>query len=63
MAELPADEKASHAEVKYERPSDRMGEDCGNCKHVIEATSGVRCRTVRNPIYLTGWCVRYERKK
>lgn len=60
--EIPAADKASHVEVKYERPSEHMGEDCGDCKHVIEATSGTRCQTVKNPIYLNGWCVRYEAK-
>jgi hypothetical protein len=60
--ERPVDEKFSHAEVKYVRVSDRAGQDCDNCKHVIEATSGTRCQSVASPIYLTGWCERYKRK-
>lgn len=61
--ELPDDEKFTHAEVKYVRVSDHAGEDCDNCKHVIEAASGTRCQSVKSPIYLTGWCIRYARKK
>jgi hypothetical protein len=63
MPELPVDEKASHKEVNYEHPSGHMGEYCGNCKSVIEATGGTRCKTVKDPIYLNGWCVRWPGKK
>lgn len=63
MAERPRDEKLSHKEVKYQRPSDHMSQNCGNCKHVIEATSGTRCESVASPIYLNGWCIRWEKKK
>jgi hypothetical protein len=62
MPELPVDEKASHQAVKYERPSEHMGESCGDCKHVIEATKGTRCESVASPIWLNGWCERYEEK-
>ena len=62
MQELPADEKASHREVRYERTSEHMGESCGNCKSVIEAPE-TRCKTVASPIYLNGWCVRWPGKK
>jgi len=48
--------------VKYERPSDYVGQNCGNCKHVIEAALGIRCESVASPIYLNGWCVRWEKK-
>ena len=61
--ERPDDEKLSHEEVKYVRVSDHASKDCGNCKHVIEATSGNRCQSVANPIYLTGWCIRWASKK
>lgn len=62
MAELPDKEKATHKEVKYVRPSDYPGKHCGNCKHVIETLGEVRCQTVKSPIYLTGYCVRWEGK-
>ena len=61
MAELPVDEKASHQEVEYQYPSERMGRACGNCEHVIESRKGTRCETVASPIYLNGWCKRWEK--
>ena len=61
--ERPEKDKFTHAEVNYERTSSHPGQECGNCKHVIEAASGNRCQSVANPIYLTGWCVRYAGKK
>lgn len=63
MAERPESEKLSHAEVKYERTSKHAGKDCANCKHVIEAAGGVRCESVKPPIYLTGYCIRWGKKK
>lgn len=60
--ELPEKEKATHAEVNYVRTSTHAGQDCGNCAHVIEASDGTRCQTVKPPIYLTGWCVRYAKQ-
>jgi hypothetical protein len=63
MEELPEKDKALHAEVKYERPSAIPAHYCGNCKSVIEATSGNRCKTVVEPIYLNGWCERWPGKK
>lgn len=60
MAERPTEEKSSHEAVEYERPSEHPGEACGNCRHVIETLSQVRCETVKAPIYLNGWCVRFE---
>lgn len=62
MSERPTDEKSTHQAVEYERPSSHPGEACGNCRHVIETLEQVRCETVKAPIYLTGWCVRYEEK-
>ena len=62
MPELSVKEKTSHKEVKYERVSSHAGKSCGNCEHVIEAISGVRCQTVKDPIYLTGYCIRWEKK-
>lgn len=62
MAERPEADKLSHAEVKYERVSTHRGEDCGNCRHVIEAMTGTRCESVKPPIYLTGWCIRWGGK-
>jgi hypothetical protein len=59
-SERPADDKLSHAEVHYERPSEHAGQYCGNCKHVIETLHQVRCESVASPIYLNGWCVRWE---
>lgn len=63
MAELPKDKKAPHRSqgVKYEFPSERQGEACRDCKHVI-VTETPRCETVSNPIFLTGRCARFERK-
>ena len=61
MSERPDSEKLSHKEVNYERPSDHPAEYCGNCEHVIEASGGVRCESVVNPIYLNGWCKRWEK--
>jgi High potential iron-sulfur protein len=61
--ELPAKEKASHAEVKYEHPSMHAGRYCGNCNSLIEAPDGNRCKTVVEPIYLNGWCKRWPGKK
>lgn len=58
--ERPADEKLSHQAVSYEHPSDHLGRYCGNCEHVIEATSGTRCQAVASPIELNGWCKRWE---
>jgi hypothetical protein len=63
MPELPAAEKATHAEVKYVRPSEHIGQACGDCRHVIEATTGTRCQSVKSPIWLNGWCVRWEKQK
>ena len=60
MPELPAAEKLSHKEVKYERTSEHPGEACGNCKYVIEALKGTRCQHVASPIYLNGWCEKFE---
>jgi hypothetical protein len=62
MAELPQDEKLSHKEVKYERVSEHVGQACANCEYVIEAMKGTRCQHVADPIYLTGWCVKFEKK-
>jgi len=62
MAERPDDEKLSHKAVDYERPSDHPGEYCGNCSHVIETLNEVRCESVKNPIWLNGWCKRWEKK-
>lgn len=61
MPERPTDEKLSHKEVKYERPSSHPGDYCGNCEHVIETSSETRCESVKNPIWLNGWCVRWEK--
>ena len=61
MPELPVDEKASHKEVDYEHPSEHFAQACGNCEHVIEATKGTRCESVASPIYLNGWCNRFEK--
>lgn len=63
MAELPDNEKATHKLVKYERTSDYPGKACGDCRHVIEATKGTRCQIVKDPIYLTGWCEKFEKGK
>jgi hypothetical protein len=60
MKELPSKEKASHREVKYEFPSDHAGQACADCKHVIHGTLHPRCQTVADPIFLVGWCIRYE---
>lgn len=62
MPELPEDEKASHKEVKYEHPSTHTGKGCDNCHSVIEAADGTRCKTVKEPIYLNGYCVRWPGK-
>ena len=62
MPERPESEKLSHAEVKYVRVSDHAGQTCDNCRHVIEAMSGTRCESVKPPIYLTGYCKRWEKK-
>ena len=63
MPERPESEKLSHTEVEYERTSEHPGEDCGNCKHVIEAMAGTRCESVKPPIYLNGWCKRWQPKQ
>lgn len=60
--ELPEKEKATHAEVDYERPSDHAGKSCGDCEHLVDALTP-RCQTVKNPIYLNGYCVRFEAMK
>ena len=62
MAELPDKEKLSHKEVKYERTSEHPGKDCGNCEYVIEAMKGTRCQHVADPIYLSGYCIKWEEK-
>ena len=54
MPERPESEKLTHAEVGYQRVSTHTGETCDNCRHVIEALSGIRCEAVKPPIYLTG---------
>lgn len=63
MQEQPARDKASHAEVKYEHPSDHAGQYCGNCKSLIEGMGGNRCKTVKDPIFLNGYCIRWPGKK
>lgn len=61
--ELPVHEKASHKEVDYTRPSEHVGQSCGDCKSVIEEIGAdVRCKTVASPIYLNGWCTRWPGK-
>lgn len=60
--ELPAKDKATHAEVKYERPSEHSGKSCGDCEHLVDALTP-RCMTVKDPIYLNGYCVRFEAVK
>lgn len=62
MAELSRDEKASHKAVHYEYPSEHMAQACGDCKHVIEQGTSQRCESVVTPIFLTGWCMRFEAK-
>ncbi len=62
MAERLEREKLTHAEVSYQRVSTHTGQTCDNCRHVIEAISGNRCESVKPPIYLTGWCKRWEKK-
>ena len=62
MSERPVDEKLSHHAVEYTRPSEKPGEDCANCKHVIETLKEVRCESVASPIWLNGWCERWESK-
>lgn len=62
MAERPEAEKLSHKDVEYERTSEHRGESCGNCKHVIEAMNGTRCESVKLPIFLNGWCIRWAQK-
>lgn len=61
--ERPAKEKLSHTEVKYERTSEHAGQDCANCKHVIETLHEVRCESVASPIWLNGWCIRWKGKR
>lgn len=63
MAERPEAEKLSHQEVEYERPSEYMVEHCGNCNHVINGLDETRCESVASPIYLNGWCKKWEKKK
>ena len=63
MKELATAEKATHAEVKYERPSEHGGQHCGNCNSLIQRLGGNRCKTVKLPIYLNGWCERWPGKK
>lgn len=58
--ELPDKEKATHAEVAYEHPSEHAGRYCGNCEHLIENAKETRCQTVKGPIYLNGWCKRWD---
>jgi len=60
--ELAAKDKATHTEVRYERPSEHAGHYCANCRSLIESTDGIRCKTVRSPIYLNGWCERWPGK-
>jgi hypothetical protein len=61
MAEKPEDEKLSHRAVKYERPSAIPAHHCGNCEYIIE-TMTPRCEIVASPIYLNGWCEKWEKK-
>lgn len=60
MAEQPARDKFSHAQVAYEHPA--KGEDhCGECKHYIKA-GPMRCEIVRNPIRAEDWCRKFKEK-
>lgn len=62
LHELAANEKASHAEVKYVKLSYKKGERCGNCRNFIKDAAGEnRCRSVECPINILGWCQRYQR--
>lgn len=63
MDELPDKEKASHSEVKYERPSARPERYCGNCHSLVERDGGNHCKTVVDPIWLNGWCNRWPGKR
>jgi hypothetical protein len=56
MKELATAAKATHAKVHYERPSEHAGEHCDNCNSLL---AGGGCKTVKSPIYLNGWCIRW----
>jgi hypothetical protein len=57
--ELPANQKLSHAAVKYENISSHRGQSCQNCLHFI-AANPPRCEGVQSPISPKAWCKRYS---
>lgn len=56
-SEWPEDRKTPKGDVSYTDHSTNMSEQCQSCENFIAPS---RCRTVKGPIALTGWCERYE---
>jgi hypothetical protein len=61
VAELPENEKRSHASVDYEAQSTHGNDRCSRCRHFIDA-SPPRCEGVRSPIAAGAWCKRFLAK-
>jgi hypothetical protein len=59
VSERPEAEKISHADVRYEHPSQHSGEFCRICEHFIKAHPP-RCEAVQDPIRALDWCKRFE---
>lgn len=60
--ELAPAQKATHAVVHFEHPSRHDDQDCDDCHNFITSGSSYRCRTVKGPIGMEDWCVRFDRK-
>jgi hypothetical protein len=63
--ELLPEQKSSHEEVGYIAKSETGGQQCGNCQNLVLPSGKlkgetVRCRTVKSPIAIGGWCKRWE---
>jgi hypothetical protein len=56
--ELPEAEKSSKASVSYTDHTPLFSRQCQFCENYL---SPGRCRSVKDPISIDGWCQRFER--
>jgi len=53
--------KLSHYWVDYLSAKGMPRQTCEGCRHVI-TTPAIACQLVAPPIFLAGWCMRWEKK-
>lgn len=57
-SERPEETKTPHSGVQYINPSPHPDGTCQVCANFIAPN---RCKTVKGPIDLTGWCKRFDK--